>query len=62
MSQDYLSEYKEKLQIMVNIVEHLISERPQIAAKIVGSTTIGNHKVEAKALLAKGEEKPTNFK
>lgn len=36
-----------------NAIDHLLEERPMLAAKVAGSTTLGNHRAECRSALAK---------
>jgi hypothetical protein len=46
-------ELHESLELAVRLIDALIEERPMLAAKMVGSTTLGNHRADLKAVVVK---------
>jgi len=46
-------ELHESLELAVRLLDALIEERPMLAAKMVGSTTLGNHRADLKAVVVK---------
>lgn len=47
------TELYESLELAVRLIDALIDERPMLAAKMVGSTTLGNHRADLKAVVVK---------